>query len=610
VPGHVGEIFAVISYVVIFTLLFSLLESLTVLPVHITHDRLDGIFKIFSKPFSFWPRFQKNFSDKFDRVVSEAYQPLLRFATRYRYLTLVASLSMLVLAVGLVGGGWIRFTFFPEVEADFISAGVTMPEGTSAELTARALAQLEESAFKVKEELENEEGPVFKHMLTTLGGQPLRAQQGGRMGGGAGSIVQAHLGELTIELVSSEERKANVKDIERRWRESTGDIPGALELSFSSAIFSAGDAINIRIAGADFEEMSVVAEELKAKLATYAGVYSITDTYRTGKKEYRIKLSREGEMAGLSLAELGRQVRQAFYGEEAQRILRGRDEIKVMVRYTEEERSLESTLERMRVRLKDGTEVPFLTVGRLVEGEGFAAITRVSRMRTVSVTADVDESMANAQEIRKQIAEKIFPGIRAIHPDLKFTFEGAQREQRDTIAGLIRGFAVALLIIYALMAIPFASYIQPLIIMMAIPFGFIGAIMGHLLLGLNITILSMFGLVALTGVVINDGLLLVNFINEARKEGLELFDAIMRAGRERFRPVLLTSFTTFAGLLPMIFETSTQAQFLIPIAVSLAFGVLFATFITLVLVPAEYVIIEDIKRGAGQILQRISRKLQ
>jgi multidrug efflux pump subunit AcrB len=299
---------------------------------------------------------------------------------------------------------------------------------------------------------------------------------------------------------------------------------------------------------------------------------------------------------GLTLADLARQVRQAFYGEEAQRIQRGRDDLRVMVRYPEERRRSLSELENMRIRTPDGAEVPFSEVASVTLGRGFASIRRVDRRRAVNVTADVQPGQgATPSEILASLEASMLPEILADHPRVRYSFEGQQAEQRETMGGLIKGFVVALLMIFVLLAVPLRSYGQPVLIMLAIPFGFVGAVWGHVILGLDLTILSMFGLVALTGVVVNDSLVMVDFINRHRRTKAELSQAVRMAGVARFRPILLTSLTTFAGLSPLMMERSMQARFLIPMAVSLAFGVIFATFITLMLIPSGYMIMEDIK---------------
>ncbi len=386
--------------------------------------------------------------------------------------------------------------------------------------------------------------------------------------------------------------------------EALVDVPDAVELSFDANLFSAGKPIDIQLAGSDIESLRLAAEKLKNALRQYAGVYDITDSFRAGKQQLSLDITREAESAGLSRANLARQVQQAFFGEEAQRIQRGRDDVRVMVRYPASERRSLGDLDRLRIRLPDGTEVPFAVAGRVSAGRGFATIERTDRKRTVNVTADLDLSIANANKILADLTSGPLPALLADHRGVSYSLEGEQQQQRETVGGIARRFVFALFAIYALLALPFGSYLQPAIVMVAVPFGIIGAIWGHVLMGKDLTMLSAFGIVALTGVVVNDSLVLVDFVNRKRKEGMPLEAAVREAGVARFRPIVLTSLTTFVGLTPLLLEKSVQAQFLIPMAISLAFGVLFATFIILILVPSTYIILEDIKALARRVWGR------
>jgi multidrug efflux pump subunit AcrB len=492
-----------------------------------------------------------------------------------------------------------NFEFFPPVEGDDIAAFVTMPEGTPPELVRAAVEQIERAAIVVREEYNprkpDEGGSLFRHMLASTGNQPFRTAIS-RHGGNTGrSFSRPNAGEVHIQLAPSEVREVSSVDVVKRWRELTGPIPGATELVFSSSLFSSGNAIDVQLTGPHIDDLRQAAAELKTRLANYPGVIDIADSYRAGKQEIRLDIKPSAQALGLTLQDLARQVRQTFYGEEAQRIQRGRDDVKVMVRYPVEDRRTLSSLERMRVRLPDGTEVPFSAVAEATFSHGYANIYRVDRQRAINVTADVDLSAGNTREILKEVQKSDLPALISRYPGLRYGFEGEQREQRETIGGLLRGFALALFLIFALIAIPLKSYIHPLVVMSAIPFGFVGAVLGHIVLGLHLTLLSMFGFVALAGVAVNDCLVLVDFINRARRDGVPLHQAVRQAGIIRFRPILLTSLTTFAGLMPLILEKSLQAQFLIPMAVSLAFGVLYSTITSLILVPSLYLIIEDVR---------------
>ena len=599
VAGAMGKVMRVIPLIVIPCLLWSLVESLLILPHHLSHYDAEQEASSGSKGSAGpWRRFQSRFSEGLRTFIRRFYSPMLERALEWRYLTVAVGLATMLLTVGVVRGGFVKFYFFPNVEADFVSAALTMPSGTPTHVTAEGIEHLERSAEQVRREVIASIGEdPFVHMLSATGEHPFRQAQRGNAGGGGGSTVSANLGEVTIELLPAEDRETGSEWIAQRWREVTGAIPDAVELEYTSSLFSSGEDINVQLTGPEVEELTLLANQLKQELGTYAGVYEISDSFRAGKKEIKLNIKPAAEMLGLTLADLGRQVRQAFYGEEAQRMQRGRDDVRVMVRYPEARRRSVSDLENMRIRTPEGAEVPFSEVATVEVGRGFASIRRVDRQRAVSVTAIVQPGQgATPDEILSELAATVMPDLLADHPRVSYSFEGQKAEQSETMSGLIKGFAVALLMIYVLLSIPLRSYSQPLLIMAAIPFGFVGAVWGHVITGFDLTILSMFGLVALTGVVVNDSLVMVDFINRHRRANDDMAEAVRMAGVARFRPILLTSLTTFAGLSPLMLERSMQARFLIPMAITLAFGVVFATFITLMLVPAGYMILEDLRR--------------
>ncbi len=386
-----------------------------------------------------------------------------------------------------------------------------------------------------------------------------------------------------------------------------------------------GSDIDVQLAGPDLNLLQVAAEDVKQRLREYPGVYEVSDSFRVGKEEMKLGIKPAAETLGLKLQDLGRQVRQAFYGEEAQRIQRGRDEVRVMVRYPRDERRSLGDLENMRIRTPEGGEVPFSQVATVEPGRGFASIRRIDRNRAVNVTASVDPTVTSAGSVIADLDARVLPEVVARYPGVHYTFEGVMAEQRDAIGGLVQGFVLALLMIYALLAVPLKSFAQPLIIMSVVPFGLVGAVWGHMFLGLNLSTMSMFGLVALTGVVVNDSLIMVDFINRARDTHTDVgrmarragggpldwrrFDstglhlAVREAGVIRFRPIVLTSLTTFFGLAPRIWNTTFDGAFMVPMAVSLSFGVLFATFITLILLPAAYVIVDDLRLTTRAIFE-------
>ena len=419
------------------------------------------------------------------------------------------------------------------------------------------------------------------HVLAVVGDQPLAARGGGPITPVVG-MASSNVGEVAIELAAPEQRTYSSEELGLLWRDATGPIPEAVAVDFSLTRWSGGSDVDVQLAGPDLDRLRAAADEVKQRLREYAGVYEVTDTFRAGKEEMKLGIKPAAEALGLTLQDLGRQVRQAFYGEEAQRIQRGRDDIRVMVRYPRHERRSLGDLENMRIRTPDGGEVPFSQAAVVEPGRGFASIRRVNRNRAVNVTASVDATVTSAGDVIADLNARILPAVLARHPGVFYTFEGMMAEQRDVIGGLQRGFVLALLLIFALLAVPLRSYVQPLIIMSAIPFGLIGAVWGHIVLGLDVSMMSMFGLVAVTGVVVNDSLIMVDFINRARAvhagvgrmakqagggptdrrafESAGLALAVREAGVQRFRPILLTSLTTFFGLAPADVEPELRRR--------------------------------------------------
>ncbi len=601
--GRSGQIWRVIPVIVIPTLLFSLIESLFILPAH-----LSSIKEAVKKPRTAigrrWAAFQAGVERGLQRFIHDVYDPALALAIRWRYATASIGVATFVLTFALVAGGWVKFSFFPSPAAENVIALLTMPPGTSAEETERALSRVEEAARAVRDEVVAEYGEgAVRHMLVSIGEQPYRSQQRGPGASGA-AMTGDHLGEVNLQLAAMDEIEVDTEKVARRWRELTGSIADAEEMTFVTKLFTTGAPIDIQLASSDTELLEAAAEELKAAIAAYPGVLDIADSYREGKRELKLAVRSEAEAVGLAQADLARQVRAAFYGAEAQRVQRGRDDVKVMVRFPDEDRRSLGDLENLRVRTPIGAEVPFSTVADVRMGRGYSTIERADRQRVIHVTAEVDEDVANANQILASVRENELASILADHPGVRYSLEGEQRQQSQTIDSLRRGFAIALLVIFALLAIPLKSYTQPLVIMSAIPLGFVGAVWGHVLMGMTLTMLSAAGLVALSGVVVNDSLVMVDFVNRSRAEGMPIAKAIRTAGAKRFRAILLTSLSTFAGVTPLLLERSLQAQFLKPLAVSLGFGVIFATFLLLILVPVGYFILHDVQRGLLRLFGR------
>lgn len=589
VTGMMGKFIRVIPLVVVALLLMSLVESLFVLPAHLAggrpNNRAGGGF------FGSLERVRLGFGKLLDRFVAERYRTFLARCLRYRYLTVATGVAVLFLALGVVRGGILKFTFMPEVEGDLVIASVKMPPGTPAEETGKVAQYVVKEGKKVIGEFDRsqDKGKSIMRNIFSLVGSTLA-----RAGPGGGQTASAsHLSEIAMLLAESKERGVSAANVASRWREAVGDLPGVDSLTFTSSLFEVGSDIDIRAAHADFDVLESVAGSVKQSLAGYPGVGDIEDSLSRGKRELKIHLRPEARTLGVTEEGLGRQIRSAFYGAEALRLQRGRNEVKVMVRYPEEDRRKLWDLESMRIRTPDEGEIPLSSAATVSGGWGFSSIQRTNRKRVVDVSASVDASVANAQEILEDLQANLFPKLAIDYPGLTFDLVGEEKERKESMESMKKGFTLAMIGIFALLAIPFRSYSQPLLIMAAIPFGIVGAVIGHMIMGYSLSILSMFGIVALAGVVVNDSLLLIDTINIKRREGSELLPALLDGGTRRFRPILLTSLTTFFGLTPMILETSVQAQFLIPMAISLGFGILFATGITLILIPCLYMILED-----------------
>ena len=591
VEGVRGKIFAQIPAIVIPVLLFSWVESKLILPAHLRHVRVGH-----GQQGNALLRLQRRVADGLEYFVKHVYQPLLVNSLKQRYLTLAIFIALSFIVVSFAASGRYAFTFFPRVESETARATLVMQSGTPEEVTAKHLHRMAEEAKKLQARFVDNEGrSVISNIMVNTG------WAGG--GGAPAEGGRAELGQVSLALVPPEERTVEVstREIVRTWRRAIGEIPGAKELTYRAEIGRGGDPIDVQLTGRNVEMLAEIAAAVREQLHQYPGVFDIRDSFEDGKPEIKLTLRPEAELLGLSTTELGRQVRQAFFGAEAQRIQRGRDDVRVMVRYSEAERRDLASLDNMRIRTAAGAAVPFSNVAAVDMGHGFTNIRRIDRQRVVNVTADLDKKTTDARAISRDL-RRYLDGLLQKYPGVSYSLEGEQREQGETFGSLIAGSLFTLFAIYSLLAIPFRSYLQPLLVLMVIPFSIVGALLGHMLLGMNLSIMSLMGMLALAGVVVNDSLVLVDWINRQRREGISLDEALHSAGGARFRPILLTSLTTFAGLTPLLLEKSTQAQFLIPMAVSLGFGILYATFLSLLLIPTGYRILEDFKQGARRLL--------
>ncbi len=582
IEGRRSALFVQIPFIVIPVLLFSLVESKIILPAHLKHLKPRSVQK---GPGQFFGRFQSSIADGFETLVLRLYRPSLSFAIQQRYLVLSLFIGGAIIVIALVMSGWMRFLFFPRVQSEVARAGLLMPSGTPFEVTTGHIDHMTQAAQRLQQKyVDPETGEsVILNILSSTGSSG---------GSGAG---RANVGRVWFEIMSPEKRTVDVtsSQLVREWRRMIGPIPGADTVSFRAEIGRSSDPIDIQLSGNDFEQLQAVAEQVKLQLQTYPAVFDVADSFSDGKQELQLTIKPEAEVLGVSLVNLAQQVRQGFFGFEVQRIQRGRDDVGVVVRYPAEERQSLDYLYNMMIRTSTGAMVPFAEVAEIQPGLSPSAIKRIDRRRTINVTADVNKETANLAAIKDDM-DLLLHELSVSYPGVHYSFEGESREQRDSFRTLWWGLGFVLFVIYGLLAIPFRSYTQPLVVMVAIPFGISGAIVGHWIMGMDLTIMSLMGMLALAGVVVNDSLVLVDYMNRRRREGLPVRDAVKTAGVARFRAVILTSLTTFAGLMPLIFEKSTQAQFLIPMAVSLGFGVLFATLATLIVVPINYLILEDI----------------
>ncbi|MGB2928953.1 MAG: efflux RND transporter permease subunit [Desulfobacterales bacterium] len=572
VPGILGKIFKQIPVVVISVFVISLIECFFILPAHVGHQRPT------EKGFFGWIYVrQQRFSKAFVRLVVHRYGPLLKLALRWRYVTMSLGIAILLITVGYVKSGRLGFELFPKIESDYAMVTATLPFGTAFEKTEKVQQILVRAAQEV---------------VAENGGKTLME--------GIFANINDNRAQVRIYLTPPDKRPMSTAQITERWRERVGVIPGLESILFESDAGGPGRgaAITLELSHKDISPLEQAAAEVAEALGFYPNVKDINDGFAPGKQQIDFQIKSEARSLGLRSKEVARQIRHAYYGAEALRQQRGRNEVKVMVRLPKNERVSEYNLEEMILRTPTGSEIPLRGALTINRGRAYTDINRRDGRRIVSVEADV-RPRSQAGQVLESLKSETLPALQKKYPGLTFSFEGRQADQRESMQSLMRGLLAALIVIYGLLAVPLNSYIQPLIIMTAIPFGIVGAVIGHLIMGYSLSVLSMFGVVALCGVVVNDSLLLINFANRKERTGMSRRDAVHQAGIHRFRPIILTTLTTFGGLSPMIFETSRQARFLIPMALSLGYGILFATLITLILVPAFYLIVEDLKRLAG-----------
>ncbi|MFK7733948.1 MAG: efflux RND transporter permease subunit [Pseudomonadales bacterium] len=569
--GDVAAFPAAVGWVVILSLCFSLIESKLILPAHLTH------IKSPAKTTSLLGKLQAKCNSLLHTVITEHYQPLLRWCLEFRYVTFAGFVALLIVTLGLVFGGVARYVMFPEVPGEFIEINLEMSEGVPKRELYGAIERIISAADSMQEDLKSQNG-IEEDFIENL------------FGYGENSSSASFM----LELTKDKNIPIRAPQVSESWRQHIGEIPGAKSLRILDADPMAGAPIAFLLISTDINELGRAADELALHLRTFSGVFDIDNNAAEYSDELNITMKPEGESLGLSLIDIGSQVRAAFYGEEAQRIQRGRHEVKVMVRYPEEQRQSITTLENMFVKTPQGDEVPFSSVANANIQPGYTTIRRVDGSRAVTVSANADLNAVEPAKIVEDIQTNFVPQLRERYPNLSIELDGGSEEEKALLLNLVIGLGFSLFAIYALLAIPLKSYLQPIIIMGVIPFGFIGAVFGHMLLGLTISNFSLFGILALAGVVVNDSIILVDFINQARARGIDTITSVIQAGTLRYRAIMLTSLTTFFGLIPIVLEQGAQAQFIIPMAVSLAFGIVFSTVVTLILIPCLYLVLEDL----------------
>jgi multidrug efflux pump subunit AcrB len=567
VTGPASSLTEATAWVVIFCLLFSLVESKLILPSHLA---------MLPPPKKTKRGIPEWVDGKLQRFIKSVYQPFVLRAIEYRYATVATFIGMIMLVLGLMWGGFIKYGFFPDIDQPVLRATVEVQEGSPPSLAKQVVDRMYNSAMRIENEIAAESPTNTGFMQNILA-----------------FVAQDKQGFILIELLPNEKLEVLPKEIERRWREDVGEIAGVTEMKFISREQMGGAPVSFKLLGKNTLQLEAAAAELQKRLSSVDGVYEVTASVNEGPQELSLRIKPSAETLGVTLVDLASQVREAFYGAEAQRFQRDSQEIKVMVRYPRSERRSIGDLEGMWINLAAGRVVPFSSVAEFELAQGYDVIRRIDKERAINVSANINASVVESVDVLRQIRLNFEPILASNFPGVSMELEGSSKDESAAISELWIAVFFVLAGIYALLAVPLKSYTQPLIIMSVIPFGLIGAILGHFFLGKTVSIISLLGFIALGGVVVNDSLIMVDFVNKKVRAGMSYAQASVEAGAERFRPIILTSLTTFFGLVPILSETSTQAQMIIPMAISLAFGILFATIITLILVPALYNIFAD-----------------
>jgi multidrug efflux pump subunit AcrB len=581
--GDIGKVLKVMPVVLILVLAVSLIEAFLILPNHLSHalHRVDP-----SRP----SRFRRWFDGVLDTVRERVLGRLVDFTVRWRWLTLGMIGGVFFASAAMVAGGVLKVQAFPNVDGDVVEARLTLPQGTPLTRTEEVVTRITDALARVNEEFAPRQPggrDLVESTVAIFGENPAAFESG------------PHVARIVADLLSAEERDARVAEVLERWREEVGAVAGVLALDFTEPAYGpAGRPIEIRLSGDDLGALERASADAREWFGSFPGVLDLSDDLRPGKPELRMRLREGATGLGLDARSVAAQVRTAFYGSTASEIQVGRESYEVDVRMRPEDRERITDLERLFITLPTGEQVPLPAVVHFEAGRGYSRIARVERRRTVTITGDVDTEVQNTAELLGAFEAEAIPALEAAHPSVAITVEGEAKESATTSASLVRALMIGLLGIFLLLSFQFRSYVEPLIVMLAIPACLIGVVWGHLLMGFDLTMPSIFGFISLAGVVVNDSILLVMFVKKGRAEGLEAEEAAARASRERFRAVLLTSITTVFGLVPLMFEQSLQAQFLVPLAASIVFGMLASTFLVLVGLPSLYGVLHDLGLAA------------
>ncbi|MEZ5943809.1 MAG: efflux RND transporter permease subunit [Planctomycetaceae bacterium] len=591
VTGVMGKFFAVLPIAVIAMLIISLLESIFILPCHLAHGS--------DKPIAATAWMNRWTNGVLDWFINRIYLPLARLSVQNPLVTVSTAIAIVLVSLTIVFNGTVPSVFFPKLDAPEVTATVVFPDGTPSRETQMATLRLEQAIRQINEELSAKGEPVVDVIHRTVG---FVKSSGDPASMGAAQTEGSHAGSVHVQLVENTKRNVTSDEIVKLWREAVGEIAGAESLTFGTQSRGPGGKpieFKLLASAADMEELEAAVELAKVELQRFPGVFDVSDDSRPGKWELQLREKQDATTLGVPLETIARTVRAAYYGEEVMRLQRGRHEVKLMVRYPEADRQSLGSFDEMRVTGRDGIQRPINELADVQFVRGYSEINRVDQRRSITVSADVDEKEGNAKIIVADLEKNFIPELLKQSPNVRVRWEGQQEQDTESVQSLMIGLAVAMAATYILLTIEFNSYFQPMVVMAIIPFGIIGAIWGHAIMGLPLTLFSMLGLVALTGVVVNDSIVLVDFINARIDEGIPVEDAVIEAGQRRFRPVLLTSLTTVAGLFPILMEKSFQAQLVIPMATSLCFGLMLSTVLVLVLVPTFYLIYVRVTRLFG-----------